>query len=75
MLYRVALEIDRFHFFKPIPIFSKNFSPIISQLVTDTDIPKFAYRYIFRFFNEVFWLKWVWIDYSLTYGSLTNEVD
>jgi len=31
------------------------------RLATDTDIPKFAYRY----FNKVFWLKLVWIAYSL----------
>jgi len=35
-------------------------------LATDTDIPKFDYRYIFRYFNnyKVFWLKLVWIAYS-----------
>jgi len=44
-------------------------------MATDTDIPKFAYRYIFRYFNKVFWSKLVWIVYSPDFGSQTSEVD
>jgi len=33
-------------------------------LATDIDIPKFAYRYICRYFNKLFWLKLVGIAYS-----------
>jgi len=29
------------------------------RMATDTDIPKFAYRYIYQYFNEVCWLKLV----------------
>jgi len=49
-------------------IFKKIFTYIwpvsVIQLATDTDIPKFAYRHIFRYFNKVFWLKLMWIAYS-----------
>jgi len=34
------------------------------RLATDTDIPKFAHRYVCRNFNKVFWLKLVRIAYS-----------
>jgi len=52
------LVTDRYHFL--IPIFSKKFFtdiwPVVDILLTtDTDIPKFPYRY----FNKVFWLKLV----------------
>jgi len=33
-------------------------------LATDTDIPKFAYRYFCQYFNKVFWLKLERIAYS-----------
>jgi len=39
------------------------------RLATETDIPKFAYRYIYRYFNKVFWLILVW---TATFGSLTK---
>jgi len=64
----------RYHFLRPIPIFSI-FSQIFHQwlifdwllipilaidihirLDTDTNISKFAYRCICRYFNKVFWL-------------------
>jgi len=35
------------------------------RLVTDTDIPKFAYRY----FNKVFWLKLVGIAYRKEFSA------
>jgi len=48
------------------------------RLTTDTDILKFAYRYICQYFNKVFWLKlpnWCGLLTALTYDSLTNEVN
>jgi len=46
---------DRYHFFfeTDTDIFQKIFTDI--RLATDTDIPKFAYRYICRYFIKVFW--------------------
>jgi len=39
--------------------------PVVDILLaTDTDIPKFVYRYICRYFNNVFWLKLVWTAYT-----------
>jgi len=47
-------------FLKPIPIFSNFFTDIWPaadiRMATDTDILKFACRYICRYFNKVFWL-------------------
>jgi len=60
---------DRLISFFKTDIF-KNFPPIFAQLYTDirlandTDIPKFANRYIYQYFNKLFWLKLMWIAYS-----------
>jgi len=46
---------------KPKLIFSKNFYRYLAvtdiRFATDTDIPRFAYRYIYRYFNNVISLK------------------
>jgi len=44
-------------------------------LSTDSDISKFAYRYICRYFNKAFLLKLVWIAYSPDLWQHNNEVD
>jgi len=68
------LEADRYHTYETnTDIFKKIFTDIWSvadiRLATNIDIPNFAYRY----FNKVFWLKIVWIAYTVqTYGSLTK---
>jgi len=74
------LETVRYHFLKPISIFSKkSFTDIWTVadilLTTDTDILKFASRYIYRYFNEVFWLKLVEIAYtsSVHFNSSVNQ--
>jgi len=56
-------ETDRYHFLKPIfSIFSLDIWPVADiRLAIDTDIPKFAYQYTFRYFNKIFWLKSMWI--------------
>jgi len=33
-------------------------------LAADIDILKFAYQYICRYFNKIFWPKLVWIVFS-----------
>jgi len=50
---------------KPIFLifFTGNWPVADMRLATDTDIPNFAYRYIYRYF-KVFWLKLVVIAYS-----------
>jgi len=64
--YLFKLETDRYHFFDTdiLKIFSTDIWPVPDfRLATDTDISKFAYRYVRRYFNKVFWLKLLWIDY------------
>jgi len=50
-------ETDRYHFFKTdtdnLKKFTNIWPAVVIPLVTDTEIPKSAYRY----FNKVFWLK------------------
>jgi len=59
------LETDRY-FFSPIfSIFFTDIWPVNILLTTDTDIPKFAYRY----FTKVFWFKLVRIAYTSFYCS------
>jgi len=51
-------ETDRYHFFESdtdiFNFFTDIWSVVDIVLVTDTDIPKFAYRYICRYFNKIF---------------------
>jgi len=63
------LETDTNIFFETdTNMFKKIFTDIWPnsdiRLATITDIQKFAYWYFFRYFNQAFWLKLVWIAYS-----------
>jgi len=59
------LETNRYNFFETdtdiCNFFTDIWPPTDIRMATDTDILKFAYRYIFRYLTEVFWLKLVWI--------------
>jgi len=64
-VYRV--EIDRYRFFETVTdIFKKKFTDIwpAADIRVATDIPKLAYRYFRRYFNKVFWFKFVRIAYN-----------
>jgi len=62
------VEIDWYHLLETdidIFIFFTDIRPAAAiRLATATDIPKFAYRYFFRYFKKVFWLKLVRIVYN-----------
>jgi len=58
------LETDRYNFFEIdtniFKIFFTDICPAANiRLATDTNVPKFAYRYIYRYFKKVFWFKLV----------------
>jgi len=66
------LETDRYFFETDIFNFFTEIWPAADiRLATDTDIPKFAYRY----FNKVFWYKLVWIAriFDLRQPNLTKQ--
>jgi len=66
-LFIYRLETDRYQFYEtvsPIFFFADIWPVSDILLTTDTDIQKFAYRYICRHFNKVFWLKLVGIAFT-----------
>jgi len=79
---RSEVKTDRYHFVETdIDIFYFFHRYLAGcadiRLETDTDIPKFAYRYtgICQYFDKYFGKNQCGLLTAATYGSLTNKVD
>jgi len=75
-LYKRPTDIFFLNRYPYFQIFFTDLWPVANILLTtETDIPKFAYRYICRYFNKVFWLKLVGIASTslVHFGSKINQ--
>jgi len=74
LITSLQVKTSRQYFFKLIQILKKIFTDIWPVadilLTTETEIPKFAYRYVCLYFNKVFWLQLV----GTVYTSLVHLV-